>query len=119
MKEIKLVCDAPFFDKVDVNVLDFPSGPEGEPRRRCKITVEFGPYDLAQLKKQGLDYDGAMEYYEKKVYDTVKFYLAHDWVCIDGHDELFDIIEERFPRIMRSETQKRTTKWVIKAEMPG
>lgn len=52
MKEIKLVCDAPFFDKVDVNVLDFPSGPEGEPRRRCKITVEFGPYDLAQLKSR-------------------------------------------------------------------
>ena len=95
MKEIKLVCDAPFFDKVDVNVLDFPSGREGEPRRRCKITVEFGPYDLAQLKKQGLGFDDAMEYYEKKVYDTVKFYLAHDWVCIDGHDELFDIIEEK------------------------
>ena len=35
MKEIKLVCDAPFFDKVDVNVLDFPSGREGEPRRRA------------------------------------------------------------------------------------
>ena len=34
MKELKLVCDAPFFDKVDVNVLDFPSGREGEPRRR-------------------------------------------------------------------------------------
>ena len=95
MKEIKLVCDAPFFDKVDVNVLDFPSGPEGEPRRRCKITVEFGPYDLAQLKKQGLDYDGAMEYYEKKVYDTVKFYLAQDWVCIEGHAELFDIITKK------------------------
>ena len=95
MKEIKLVCDAPFFDKVDVNVLDFPSGSEGKPRRRCKITVEFGPYDLAQLKKQGLDYDGAMEYYEKKVYDTVKFYLTQDWVCIEGHDGLFDIITKK------------------------
>ena len=40
MKEIKLVCDTPFFDKVDVNVLDFPSGHEGEPRRRCKITLD-------------------------------------------------------------------------------
>ena len=83
MKEIKLVCDTPFFDKVDVNVLDFPSGREGEPRRRCKITVEFGPYDLAQLKKQGLDYD------------RVKFYLAQDWICVEGHDELFKMINEK------------------------
>ena len=95
MKEIKLVCDTPFFFFFFVNVLDFPSGREGEPRRRCKITVEFGPYDLAQLKKQGLDYDSAMEYYEKKVYDTVKFYLAQDWICVEGHDELFKMINEK------------------------
>lgn len=95
MKEIKLVCDAPFFDKVDVNIMDFPSGRGGEPRLRCKITVEFGSYDLAQLKKQGLDCDGAMKYYEKKVYDTVKFYLAQDWVCIDGREELFKLIAEK------------------------
>lgn len=95
MKEIKLVCDAPFFDKIDVNVLDFPAGRESAPRHRCKITVDFGPYDLGQLKKWGLDYDGAMEYYEKKVYDTVKLYLAQDWICIEGHDELFKIIDEK------------------------
>lgn len=95
MKEIKLVCDAPFFDKIDVNVLDFPAGRESAPRHRCKITVDFGPYDLGQLKKQGLDYDGAMEYYEKKVYDTVKLYLAQDWICIEGHDELFKKIDEK------------------------
>lgn len=95
MKEIKLVCDVPFFDKVDVNVLDFPGGRDGEPRCRCKITVDFGPYDLAQLKKQGLSLEAAMEYYEKKVYDTVKLYLAQDWICVEGHDELFEIIEDK------------------------
>ena len=39
MKQIRLVPDPPFYNSVDIAVLDFPAGLDGAPRRRCKITV--------------------------------------------------------------------------------
>ncbi len=63
MKEIKLKADKPFHNNVDVAVIDFPDGPEGEERQRCKVTVEFAESDVKQLQDRGLDFDGAMEYY--------------------------------------------------------
>ena len=57
MKQIKLVPDPPFYNSVDVAVLDFPAGLDGPPRRRCKITVEFAEVDVRQLQARGLDHE--------------------------------------------------------------
>ena len=39
MKEIKLKADKPFHNNVDVAVIDFPDGPEGEERQRCNCLL--------------------------------------------------------------------------------
>lgn len=95
MKEIMLKPDAPFHNSVDVAVIDFPDGPAGRQRQRCKVTVEFAEIDVRQLQKQGVDFEGAMEYYRKWLYEVVKFHLARDWRCIEGWDEVMIIVEER------------------------
>ena len=95
MKEIKLVPDKPFFNSVDVTVMDFPDGIEGEPRKRCKVTVEYAKVDVAQLKRRGLSYDEAMEYYREWLYKIVKVHISQDWECVGGHDEVMAIIKEK------------------------
>ena len=95
MKEIKLLPDKPFFNSVDVAVMDFPNGLEAEPRKRCKITVEYAKVDVEQLKKRGLSFDEAMEYYEEWLYKVVKVRIAQDWTCVGGHDEVMAIIKEK------------------------
>ncbi len=95
MKEIKLVADKPFFNSVDVAVMDFPNGVEGEPRKRCKVTIEYAKVDVEQLKKRGLSFDEAMEYYKDWLYKVVKVHISQDWTCVGGHDEVMEIIKEK------------------------
>lgn len=103
MKEIILICDPPFFNSVDVQVCDFPSGYDEELyrareikwRRRCKVTVEFAKIDVLTLKQQGLDFDGAMEHYRNWLYSVVKMHIASDWKCVDGYEPLMQIIEDK------------------------
>ncbi len=105
MKEIMLICEPPFFNKVDVQVCDFPQGfdssktaSEQSTRMRCKVTVEFAEADVELLKRQGMSFDEAIEYYEKWLYDVVKLHLASDWECVFGHEELMNLIKERVGR---------------------
>ena len=95
MKEILLKPDSTFFNYVDVSVIDFPNGvSEGTERRRCRIQVEFAKVDVEQLKKRGLDYAAAIQYYRDYIYKLVKVNLAMDWECIGGMDELMKIVED-------------------------
>ena len=95
MKQIKLQPDVPFHNSVDVAVLDFPGGLDGPARQRCKVTVEFAESDVRQLQRQGLDFDGAMAYYQDWLYRVVKVHLAQDWEAVSGLDRVMDIIRER------------------------
>ena len=95
IKKIKLVADPPFHNSVDVAVIDFPGGIDGRQRQRCKVKVEFAKFDVEQLKKQGLDYDGAMEHYRDWFYSVVRYHIASDWECVGGYEEVFDIIRQR------------------------
>ena len=95
MKEIKLVPDKPFFNSVDVAVMDFPNGLEAEPRKRCKVTIEYAKVDVDQLKRRGLSFDEAMEYYEEWLYKVVKVRIAQGWTCVGGRDEVMAIVKEK------------------------
>ena len=95
MKEIKLIPDKPFHNYVDVAVMDFPDGLDKEPRKRCKVTVEFAEFEVEQLKKRGLDFEGAMKYYEDWLYNVIRVHLAQEWKCIDGWDTVIGIIKEK------------------------
>lgn len=95
MKEIKLIPDKPFHNSVDVAVMDFPGGLEGEPRKRCKITAEFAECDVEQLKQRGLDFEQAMDYYREWLYGVVKVHISQDWECVGGWEEVIEIIKEK------------------------
>jgi len=98
MKEIKLKPDKPFYNSVDVSVMDFPKGREGEPRQRCKITVDFSQFDVKQLQTRGMDFDAAIDYYKDWLYKIVKLNIAVDWTPVEGYDEVMDIIKENVKR---------------------
>lgn len=98
MKEIKLKPDEPFYNSVDVAVMDFPKGRDGEPRQRCKITVDFSQFDVKQLQTRGMDFDGAMDYYKDWLYKIVKLNIAADWICVEGYDEVMSIITKNVKR---------------------
>lgn len=95
MKQIKLLPDAPFHNKVDVAVIDFPDGLDGRQRQRCKVTVEFAEFDVKQLQKRGLDFDGAMDYYRDWLYNVVRYHIASDWEAVEGYEAVFDIIRQK------------------------
>lgn len=95
MKEIKLIPDKPFFNSVDIAVMDFPSGLGGEERKRCKVTVEYAKVDVEQLKKRGLSFDEAIEYYQDWLYKVIKVHISQDWVCVEGYNQVMDIIKEK------------------------
>lgn len=95
MKDILLKADPPFHNSVDVAVIDFPDGPEGRQRQRCKITVEFAEFDVRQLQKRGMDFEQAMEYYKEWLYEVIKYHIAQDWQCTGGWDEVMATIEEK------------------------
>ena len=95
MKEIRLIPDEPLHNYVEISVIDFPGGRDEEPRRRCKVKEEFARVDVEQLKKRGLGYREAVETYQKKLYDVIKFHLAQDWECEDGYEDVMKIIREK------------------------
>lgn len=95
MKEIKIKADKPFHNNVDVAVIDFPQGRDGEERQRCKFTVDFSEYDVKQLQNKGLDYNGAISYYKDWLERVVKVHIACDFICVEGWDEVMGIIEEK------------------------
>ncbi len=98
MKQIKLIPDPPFYNSVDVAVIDFPEGISGKERQRCKVTVEFAEIDVKQLQKQGMDFEQAMEYYSKWLYEVVKYHIAQDWECLCGWDSVMEIVSEKVKR---------------------
>ena len=93
MKKIKLVPDEPFAHKVDVAVIDFVD--DSKERQRCKITVEYSPFDIGQLWKNGLNYDEAASWYEKRIYSVVKFHISQDWECVDGWEDVMNIVGQK------------------------
>lgn len=95
MKEVKLVPDIPFHNYVEISVMDFPDGIEKNPRKRCKVKAEFAEYDVRLLKEKGLNFEQAIEEYEKWLYEVIRFHLAQDWQCIDGYEKVMDIIKEK------------------------
>ena len=95
MKEIKLKPEPPFPYKVEVAVMDFTDAGE---RQRCTITVEFAPGDVKELQKRGMDFREAVKYYEGWIYGVVRYHLAQDWNCVEGWDEVMDIVKNRISK---------------------
>jgi hypothetical protein len=82
LKQIRLVADKPFYNNVDLAICDF-GGPDGSLRVRGRITVDYGEYDINQLKGQGVDtLEKALAYYKDMIYKTVRRYLLTDFQLV-------------------------------------
>lgn len=91
MHKIKLVPDKPFYNRCDITVYDVTGEKE---KKRCKIAVEYAEVDVKQLKQQGMNYETALEDYKDWIYRVVKHYIADDWECTEGFEEIMEIIQE-------------------------
>ena len=100
MKQIKLEMDPPFFNRVDVNVLDFPNGLEGNPRKRCAITVEYAEVDIKTHLREGLDREGLLEYYRDWIYNLVKVHISSDWEPVSGLEEIMALVETKIDEVI-------------------
>ena len=100
MKQILLIPGLALSNKMEIKVMDFPSGlPESDieaaARKRCTITVEYGRPDAMELINKGMNLEGAMEHYNSYIYDLVKFRILSDWAAVGGLKESLDIVRDK------------------------
>ena len=55
MKEIKLIPDAPFYNRVDVHVMDFPTAETAKKGRDAKLRLNSQRRMLTTSEKEGWD----------------------------------------------------------------
>lgn len=103
MHKIKLVPDKPFYNRCDVTVYDVTGEKE---KKRCKIAVEYAEVDVRQLKDQDMDFEAAMTYYREWIYKVVRHYIADDWQCTEGMDEIMKIVEEHITKYFQESEEK-------------
>jgi hypothetical protein len=94
MKEILLKPQEPYFSHLDVDVLDFPNGTSAEPRKRMTVTIEYSEFDVNQIRRDGRDLDGVMEYYNDWLYDLIRARLLDDWTAVSGLEETMSIVRD-------------------------
>ena len=94
MKEILLQPKTPYFNHLEVDVLDFPGGLSSDPRKRMTVDIDYSKFDVDQLKKDGLDLVGAMAYYNDWLYHLVRARFLDDWTAVDGLDETMEIVRD-------------------------
>ena len=92
MQKVKLVPDAPFATRLDIDVYTLDGGSE---KKRCSITAEFARGDIEELKKQGMELCGALDYYRSWIYDVVRYHILDEWEAESGLDETVNIISEK------------------------
>ena len=102
MKELLLRPQEIFVTHVEVDVLDFPKGLDKEPRRRMTVAIEYSKYDVDQLKKDGLDLEGAMAYYEDWFYHLIRAHLLSDWTAVGGLEETMAIVRSHIENMFEA-----------------
>lgn len=101
MHKIRLAADVVFATNCVVSVYDVTEDAE---KKRCKITVEYAASDVRRLKERSdeegsrLTMDGALDYYRKWIYRIVHHYIADDWQCMGGLEEIMAVVEEHIKR---------------------
>ena len=104
MHKIKLVPDKPFYNRCDVTVYDVTGEKE---KTRCKIAVEYAEVDVRQLKEKGIaGREAAEQYYRDWIYKVVRHYIADDWECTEGMDEIMNIVDEHIKQYFQESETK-------------
>lgn len=96
MRKIKLVPDKPFHNSCDIAIVDVTD--DGPEKKRGKITAEYAEADVRQLQRQGMDYEAAMAYFQDTIDAVIAHYIADEWECIQGCDQVMEIISDHVKR---------------------
>ena len=76
--------------KCEIDVFDVTAG---APKKRCRITIDYTPADLEQIRSEGrTDTKAAMEYYDQRIYELVRLNISDDWEWAEGRDEVEAVI---------------------------
>ena len=89
-KKVKLTVRRDFNQELTVDVMDFPDGPDGAPRRRFTLTLDYSKYDVSPMLKEHATLDEAVEHYRDQLYRSVAGLLMSDWECAE--DDLNGIL---------------------------
>lgn len=96
-RKIQLEMVTEFSGRCELRIMDVTESPN---RKRGTITVDYAPADLQRLLDEGMDTAKALEYYEQRIYDLVKYYISGDWEWISGRDEIMEMIKRHIePRM--------------------
>ena len=88
MRKIKLENTLEFGSRADFAIIDVTEGA----RKRGTITIDYAPSDIRQLQTEGLDLEGAMEYYRNRIYNLVRYYISGDWEDAGGLSDALALI---------------------------
>ena len=94
MKDILLRPQAPYFNHLEVDVLDFPHGTDNEPRKRMTVTIEYAKFDVDQIRRDYPDLESVMQYYNDWLYALVRVRLLDDWTAVGGLEETMGIVRD-------------------------
>ena len=94
MKDILLRPQAPYFNHLEVDVLDFPQGTDNEPRKRMTVTIEYAKFDVDQIRRAHPDLESVMQYYNDWLYALVRVRLLDDWTAVGGLEETMGIVRD-------------------------
>ena len=94
MKDILLRPQAPYFNHLEVDVLDFPHGTDNEPRKRMTVTIEYAKFDVDQIRRAHPDLESVMQYYNDWLYALVRVRLLDDWTAVGGLEETMGIVRD-------------------------
>ena len=94
MKDILLKPQAPYFNYLEVDVMDFPGGPDSDPRKRMTVTIEYAKFDVDQIRRDHPDLESVMQYYNEWLYALVRVRLLDDWTAVGGLEETMAIVRD-------------------------
>lgn len=73
---------------------------KGKPklRKRMTIDVDYGAYDISEIKGECPTLDDALEYYNEYIYKLVRRRILDDWHAESGLQEVLDTIREKIAK---------------------
>lgn len=92
MRKIKLLPDQPFFNNVDVKILDVT---EEKEKIRATITLEFARVDLEPFFKKKMGAEEILSEYQERINHLLRYYLLSDFEIVAGLEETLTIVKER------------------------
>lgn len=92
MRKIHLLPDPPFFNNVDVKILDITDEKE---KIRGTITLEYARVDLEPFFKEEKSIDEILAHYKERIHQLLRYYLLNDFEIVEGLEETLKIVQER------------------------